>query len=407
MPPGASAPSPISPPTTVRWPSLRRGFEAALPYILRCASPPASGAPAHEYGPSKPPGPSMLHMTAGRSRRVDPRSIPRTARRCCSNCDVSDETSVWWPELCTRGAISLTSTAPDRSTNISMPNTPAPSSTSMVRRATRAASSRTPLGARAGATVVRSIPSSCMFSTAGYVAMRPRVLRAAITDTSIPKSTARSTMTGRPPKCASAPPASPCDSMRRLPLPSYPSRRALSTAGQPSRPSAASSSAGPSTPAKSATAMPLSRRSDFCSSLSCTTRSVAGEGLTCDSPWMDSSTSASPDSISYVMMSARDASSRMASLSRNPATIWPAPACAAGQPGVGSRTIVRDMRPASPSDDEAASASILPSCPPPMIPITAPTAAPRAEAKNILRGAAGAEGGGTARAPRAGRRVRF
>ena len=49
------------------------------------------------------------------------------ARMCCSNCEIEAPSSVQWPELCTRGAISLTSTrAPSLpgTTNISTASTP-------------------------------------------------------------------------------------------------------------------------------------------------------------------------------------------------------------------------------------------------------------------------------------------
>src|SRR5229473_1363069 len=46
---------------------------------------------------------------------------PATARICCSNCDTEHPSSVQWPELCTRGAISFTITecpAPSPTTNV-------------------------------------------------------------------------------------------------------------------------------------------------------------------------------------------------------------------------------------------------------------------------------------------------
>ena len=43
-----------------------------------------------------------------------PSGQPATARMCCSNCDTEAPSSVQWPELCTRGAISLTSRPPSR-----------------------------------------------------------------------------------------------------------------------------------------------------------------------------------------------------------------------------------------------------------------------------------------------------
>ena len=39
-----------------------------------------------------------------------PSGQPAIARMCCSNCETEAPSSVQWPELCTRGAISLTRT---------------------------------------------------------------------------------------------------------------------------------------------------------------------------------------------------------------------------------------------------------------------------------------------------------
>ena len=53
--------------------------------------------------------PIRLRMSTGaRARRVEPSGKPATARICCSNCEVTAPSSVQWPELWTRGAISLT-----------------------------------------------------------------------------------------------------------------------------------------------------------------------------------------------------------------------------------------------------------------------------------------------------------
>ena len=55
--------------------------------------------------------PSRLVIST-RPRRIGlPSGKPATARMCCSNCDTEAPSMVQWPELCTRGAISLTSTA--------------------------------------------------------------------------------------------------------------------------------------------------------------------------------------------------------------------------------------------------------------------------------------------------------
>ncbi len=45
-------------------------------------------------------------------------------RTCCSNWLVSHTSMVMWPELCGRGAISLATSEPSRSTKNSMHSTP-------------------------------------------------------------------------------------------------------------------------------------------------------------------------------------------------------------------------------------------------------------------------------------------
>ena len=56
---------------------------------------------------------------------VAPSGQPAIARICCSNCETAQASMVQWPELCTRGAISLTSSlspASSSTRNISAPS---------------------------------------------------------------------------------------------------------------------------------------------------------------------------------------------------------------------------------------------------------------------------------------------
>ena len=45
---------------------------------------------------------------------MSPSGQPQMARMCCSNCEVTQASLVQWPELWTRGAISLTSSVSRR-----------------------------------------------------------------------------------------------------------------------------------------------------------------------------------------------------------------------------------------------------------------------------------------------------
>ena len=51
-------------------------------------------------------------MAALARRAVEPSGRPQTARMCCANWLVPQPSMVQWPELWTRGAISLTSSRP-------------------------------------------------------------------------------------------------------------------------------------------------------------------------------------------------------------------------------------------------------------------------------------------------------
>ena len=56
--------------------------------------------------------PSRLTIAAGMTRSVGPSGKPHRARTCCSNWLVTPASIVKCPELCGRGAISLTSSRP-------------------------------------------------------------------------------------------------------------------------------------------------------------------------------------------------------------------------------------------------------------------------------------------------------
>ena len=68
--------------------------------------------------------PIRFSITASRTRRGRASGSPQTARTSCSNWLAAQASIVQWPELCGRGASSLTSTAPSRVTNISTASSP-------------------------------------------------------------------------------------------------------------------------------------------------------------------------------------------------------------------------------------------------------------------------------------------
>ncbi len=76
---------------------------------------------------------------AGACAAVVPSGSPQTARSCCSNWQVTWASMVRCPELCGRGASSLTITEPSRVTNSSTHRTPTTSSASQAARATSTA----------------------------------------------------------------------------------------------------------------------------------------------------------------------------------------------------------------------------------------------------------------------------
>ena len=310
-------------------------------------------------------GPSILYIIVGCSNSVLPNFIPNIARRCCSNCEVLLDCNVWWPELCTRGAISLINSWSSLVTNISIPKTPAPWSTSMVLCATSSAFLETSLLIRAGAIVIFNILSSWMFSTTGNVLISPVVLLAAITDTSILKSMNSSTISDLPSKAFSAIEICSFELILKLPLPSYASLLVFNKTGKPNSLIFASNSILDGISLNFATGILLSFKNFFWVNLSWIIRKVSGDGLISHVDSKLFKTVLSPDSISYVIISLLSANSFIDDLSLKSATICSAPTFTAGQFSVGSRTIIFDM---SNGMLLAASVNIMPNWPPPIIP---------------------------------------
>ena len=91
---------------------------------------------------------------------------------------------------------------------------------------------------------------------------------------------------------------------------------------------------------------------------------VSGEGFISVFSSNFFNTSLFPDSISYVIMSDNSDNFFIASSSLKSAMICCAPTFAAGQFSVGSKTIIFEIS----SKFCAASVSIMPNCPPPIIP---------------------------------------
>ncbi len=152
------------------------------------------------------------------------------AARCCSYCDVSFASIVWWPLLCGRGAISLTSTFPSRVTNISTASMPIKLSFSTINLAILSASPKIPGERSAGAKrySTRFWMGWKTISTAGKLFTSPRSLRATITAISLSKGINFSNSAG----ASNAFERSSLVRMIWTPLPSYPSRPSLFTAGR-------------------------------------------------------------------------------------------------------------------------------------------------------------------------------
>src|SRR5690606_7466622 len=151
---------------TRMWPIFRPGRAWALPQ--RCTL--TWGSCIREVYFSRTAGrcsPRILSITAGTSCSVDPRPSPATARIACSNWDVAQASRVKWPELCGRGASSLTTISPPGRANISTASTPTSPSPSAMSRAASTARSRTFVPTRAGAMERWRMPRRCSFSTTG------------------------------------------------------------------------------------------------------------------------------------------------------------------------------------------------------------------------------------------------
>ena len=73
---------------------------------------------------ARPSGPTRFRITASWCRPGSASGRPATARTCCSNWPSRQASIVQWPELCGRGAISLASSRPSGSRNISSATTP-------------------------------------------------------------------------------------------------------------------------------------------------------------------------------------------------------------------------------------------------------------------------------------------
>ncbi len=104
--------------------------------------------------------------TAGAVIWVEPRGQPRTARRCCSNCEVIDPSIVQWPELCGRRASSLIST-PSSVRKNSTATIPVAPISSTSRRVISVARKRTSSGSEPGTRISWQIASTWIVSTAG------------------------------------------------------------------------------------------------------------------------------------------------------------------------------------------------------------------------------------------------
>src|SRR5882762_677723 len=144
----------------VTWPSLRPG-RGDLPKRWRWAS--GTARTSDDSGRS----PIRLSMAQWPAAAVEPRGKLRTARRWFSNWLVTAPSIVQWPELWTRGAISLASSSPRCSKN-SMASTPTYFRDSRTRRAAFSAA-RWMEGSRrgAGARERRRMPLRWWFSTSG------------------------------------------------------------------------------------------------------------------------------------------------------------------------------------------------------------------------------------------------
>ena len=107
---------------------------------------------------ASPAGPTRFRITASWWRAGSASGRPATARMCCSNWLARQASMVQWPELCGRGAISLPSSAPSGSRNISSASTPTRSERRRhPRRMARAAAAHRRRHARRGEAEVEDV----------------------------------------------------------------------------------------------------------------------------------------------------------------------------------------------------------------------------------------------------------
>ena len=100
----------------------------ALPYRCRWA-PAMASTPVQSGVRSRPSAsnhrsPSRFSITAAECWRGCSKGSPVMQRTCSSNCETSQLSTLWWPELCGRGAISLATSVPSASTKNSTHSTP-------------------------------------------------------------------------------------------------------------------------------------------------------------------------------------------------------------------------------------------------------------------------------------------
>ena len=168
------------------WPILRPGPGLALAVEMQ----PRAGL-GQQLGPALAPRRrSGWSSRRRRTRLGSPSGRPQTARTCCSNWLTAQASMVQWPELCGRGASSLTSSRPSRVRNISTASSPTSSSArgDPLGHRHRLARQR-PAGSRAGAIGhVEDVVAMPVLDRRRSCA-RAVGLRAAITDSSSAKST--------------------------------------------------------------------------------------------------------------------------------------------------------------------------------------------------------------------------
>jgi hypothetical protein len=169
--------------------------------------------------------PSRFAIAAGATSRVEPSGRPHTARTCCSNWLVSQASIVRWPELCVRGAISLTRTRPFRVTKNSTQATPTTSSAARIFSVVSTAAVSTGCGRSAGTLDTSRMWWAWEFRDGANAAVDPSSPRAATTEISQsksiqPSSTSSRGPSGPPPRVSQAASTHPGSVSFTWPLPS-------------------------------------------------------------------------------------------------------------------------------------------------------------------------------------------